>query len=172
MSSEARRLHVNRTALRDHWADKGYDYLFRRFSWNVADNIFDTNSKSDICWSCGCLAKTELAHITPKAQGGSCEMDNLFLLCKKCHQEAPDTTYPEFFDLFVGKAPQASEVAVLAIAEVSQRYDIAGLDIDRTVLDVVSRANDCATTHNGSYSLATLKAIVESVLRERCPLAA
>lgn len=168
MITNSRRLHISRKALRDHWAEKGYEYLFRRFSWKVADNIFDSDSKSDVCWCCGVLAKTQLAHITPKSQGGECDMSNLFLLCTKCHRDSPDTTYPEFFDMFVSQEPQAVERAVASIVEVSKRYDISGLDIDRTVLDVVARAKECSGTHDGSYSDATIKAIVDSVLRECC----
>ena len=39
----------------------------------------------------------ERCHIVPEMLGGSPEPDNLFLLCKKCHKESPDTRNREAF---------------------------------------------------------------------------
>lgn len=39
----------------------------------------------------------QVCHIVPKALGGSDEPSNLFLMCKECHELAPDTPYPDIF---------------------------------------------------------------------------
>jgi len=37
----------------------------------------------------------QICHIAPKSLGGSDDYSNLFLMCKYCHEESPDTIYPE-----------------------------------------------------------------------------
>lgn len=41
--------------------------------------------------------KLQRCHIVPEMLGGSTEPDNLFLLCKRCHAESPDTANREAF---------------------------------------------------------------------------
>jgi len=51
--------------------------------------------EDDYCFACGlkpyATSKTERAHIIPRVYGGDDTVDNLHLLCKKCHR------YSEFF---------------------------------------------------------------------------
>ena len=39
----------------------------------------------------------ERAHIIPHSLGGNENPDNMFLLCKECHEESPDTNNPKNF---------------------------------------------------------------------------
>ena len=39
----------------------------------------------------------EKCHIVPKMFGGEETPENLFILCKDCHKESPDTPFPEIF---------------------------------------------------------------------------
>lgn len=36
-------------------------------------------------------------HVVPRALGGSASPGNIVLLCRKCHDRAPDTVFPEVF---------------------------------------------------------------------------
>ncbi len=49
------------------------------------------------CWRCGYLRCLEKCHIVPNALGGHDAPENLVLLCKKCHKEAPNSNDSEFF---------------------------------------------------------------------------
>lgn len=42
------------------------------------------------CWCCGYKGKLQHAHIVPESRGGAYAADNLILLCKRCHREAPN----------------------------------------------------------------------------------
>ena len=37
------------------------------------------------CWACGDTLKIERCHITPRCDGGSDTVENLHLLCSRCH---------------------------------------------------------------------------------------
>ena len=39
----------------------------------------------------------QICHIVPKSLSGTNHPSNLFLMCKHCHEEAPDTIFPELF---------------------------------------------------------------------------
>lgn len=56
-------------------------------------NWYEGNSH---CWNCGYkMKKLERCHIIPAALGGMDIPSNYVLLCKHCHNEAPDVGYPE-----------------------------------------------------------------------------
>lgn len=42
-------------------------------------------------------------HIIPKSLGGLDTADNLFLMCKECHDLAPNTVYRDIFLKWVGR---------------------------------------------------------------------
>lgn len=49
----------------------------------------------------------ERCHIIPRALGGRNSEDNLFLMCKTCHEDSPDTTHKElFFDWVMKRSIQ------------------------------------------------------------------
>lgn len=49
-------------------------------------------------WNCKTLKRTmERCHIKAKALNGNDNPDNLFLLCKRCHKESPDTYNKRMF---------------------------------------------------------------------------
>ncbi len=92
----------------NHWKDKKIKDMYI---------LIDFNEPS--CWGCGkpinenffsedvvltwekTKGKLERCHIIPKALGGKDELDNLFLLCKKCHKLSPDTTDKNAFLIWV-----------------------------------------------------------------------
>lgn len=66
-------------------------YLLLLEKFDSAEELWE----DDYCFACGLkpypTSKTERAHITPRVYGGDDSVDNLHLLCKKCHR------YSEFF---------------------------------------------------------------------------
>jgi hypothetical protein len=42
------------------------------------------------CWRCGCKRKLHKCHITPNSIKTSNAVEDFILLCKQCHEEAPD----------------------------------------------------------------------------------
>ena len=49
-------------------------------------------------WNCKTMRQcTEKAHIVPRMLGGVDAPKNMFILCKKCHRESPDTSNPKMF---------------------------------------------------------------------------
>lgn len=53
------------------------------------------------CWRCGTTKNIQRCHIVPDSQGGKDEPSNLLLLCKSCHNDAPNVsnaTAEDFFD--------------------------------------------------------------------------
>ncbi|MEP0859694.1 HNH endonuclease [Trichocoleus sp. DQ-U1] len=48
------------------------------------------------CWHCGYKSRLQKCHIIPKSRRGSLSVDNLVLLCRRCHREAPNSTDPRF----------------------------------------------------------------------------
>lgn len=72
-----------------HWARTLGDYQIENI--HVGEGL--------ACYACGIEEEggLERAHIVPHSLGGSCEADNLFLLCSYCHKENPDTIYRDMF---------------------------------------------------------------------------
>jgi hypothetical protein len=68
-----------------HYDDK-YDIKRSDVTWDV---ILD-------CWNSIPLQR---CHIIPRSLGGTDDVANLFLMCRECHDLAPNTSVPEvFFD--------------------------------------------------------------------------
>jgi len=42
------------------------------------------------CWRCGYNGRLQHCHIVPESRNGSYSVDNLVLLCRRCHREAPN----------------------------------------------------------------------------------
>lgn len=65
--------------------------------WNGRYHI--TNPKASYEKILNCWEKVPLqrCHIIPRSLGGSNEPSNLFLMCKECHDLAPNTSIPEIF---------------------------------------------------------------------------
>lgn len=82
----------------------------------------DWSDAIDRCWRCGCQTKSlQKCHIVAKQFGGNMTHENIVLLCRDCHDEAPDVTdgremwrwIKETRPMFYGtlKAERAMEIA-------------------------------------------------------------
>jgi hypothetical protein len=70
-------------ACRFHYGTK-YDIKRSDAGWH---KIFE-------CWNSIPLQR---CHIVPRSLGGTDEVANLFLMCRECHDLAPNTSFPEIF---------------------------------------------------------------------------
>ena len=120
----------------EHWKD-----------W-LNENGFDWGEPS--CWACGCwwstkydvqnpkasldeikklwnkIAPLQRCHIIPKSLGGTNDSSNLFLMCRECHDKAPDTSSRELF-LKWAKAQNWFKKGKIDIEE---NLDAFGMNVD------------------------------------------
>ncbi|UZH08191.1 MULTISPECIES: HNH endonuclease [unclassified Halomonas] len=94
--------------------------VFEHWRHRIGELGFFIDWGEPSCWACGfhysdkydirkpdasleeiyrCWDKIPLqrCHIVPKSLGGTDECDNLFLMCRECHDLAPNTSIPEIF---------------------------------------------------------------------------
>ena len=57
----------------------------------------DFSEAHERCWRCGYKSVLHRCHIIPHSLGGEDHPNNLVLLCKRCHVEAPNIKDAEFF---------------------------------------------------------------------------
>ena len=48
------------------------------------------------CWRCGYKGRLQHCHIVPESRDGQYCADNLVLLCRRCHREAPNIADPRY----------------------------------------------------------------------------
>ncbi len=75
----------------------------------------------------------ERAHIVPNALGGEDCPSNLFLLCKRCHRDSPDTTYPREFFKWIYKRRKEGNIFYRSLVAASKeciQEDIAPIYIN------------------------------------------
>ena len=81
------------------WWGTKYDIKNKDASWEEIYNNWNKVRELQIC------------HIVPKSLGGAYEPSNLFLLCRECHDLAPDTTSKEQFMNWVKKQSWIERIA-------------------------------------------------------------
>lgn len=69
MAKQKRRMPTAKQVL-EHWTKNG---------------MYDPPNAANTCWACGFPACVQRAHILAKCDGGTDEVDNLVLLCARCH---------------------------------------------------------------------------------------
>jgi len=87
----------SRAKIAAHWAgEESEDYLISH------------------CWVCGkrvrSVEQLERHHVTPESLGGTADLDNLFLLCKKCHDVAPSVNDRGLFFSWAENRSEINEV--------------------------------------------------------------
>jgi hypothetical protein len=53
------------------------------------------------CWRCGYKSRLQRCHIIPDSRGGSAQPENLVLLCRRCHREAPNVPDTRFMWIWI-----------------------------------------------------------------------
>jgi len=61
-----------------HWAENNKQLIIE-YGLDIGDH----------CWACGYDDNLNICHIKPKMLGGDENPDNLVILCRDCHNEAP-----------------------------------------------------------------------------------
>ncbi len=56
---------------------------------DIAVDYIDLHKR---CWHCGDVSKLYRCHIVPSSAGGQDAPDNYVLLCRRCHEQAPNCT--------------------------------------------------------------------------------
>lgn len=64
----------------------------------------------------------ERCHIIPRSLGGSDNPENLFLLCRECHDDAPDITSKKFFLMWAEKTPHCVSTFFKRLDELCALY--------------------------------------------------
>ena len=60
----------------------------------------DLDEDGGRCWRCGTTKNVQRCHIIPHSQGGGDEPSNLLLLCRDCHNDAPNVSNATAEDFF------------------------------------------------------------------------
>lgn len=66
--------------------------LYYRDILNEEDIGADINELHKRCWHCGDISKLYRCHIVPSSAGGQDIPSNYVLLCRRCHEQAPNCT--------------------------------------------------------------------------------
>lgn len=77
--------------------------LYCLFDDTRYENIIEGNEKT--CFCCGIEGYIERAHIVPLSLGGTNSLDNLLLLCPKCHTESPDVIDARYMFEWLNQQP-------------------------------------------------------------------
>lgn len=122
MATNNKRKHVPHSAIFEYWKDKKITESGKVLSMSEDTNerwmcVVEDDAKPS-CWACGLPVDTTIdgtsdlkkvwnraevtselhrCHIHPHALGGKGEPCNLFLMCRMCHNDSPDTTNPATF---------------------------------------------------------------------------
>ena len=68
----------------DYWASR-IDECDLSVDWSEAE---------EYCWNCGSPKELTRCHIVPDSLGGADEPSNFVVLCRQCHEEAPNVADP------------------------------------------------------------------------------
>lgn len=79
------------------------------------------------CWN---NIPLQRCHIVPRSLEGKDTVDNLFLLCRECHDLAPNTIYPEIF-LEWAKNQCSYKREMFRVNQAMDSFGIAGEDKER-----------------------------------------
>jgi HNH endonuclease len=117
--------------------DGKYDIKRRNPTW---ENILN-------CWD---RIPLQRCHIIPRALGGPDTVDNLFLLCRECHDAAPNTNAPDIFFAWVN----AQDYYVRELAKMVTAFNAFGVtEEDYPELEVIFRSEEFRKWNQGRLSL-------------------
>lgn len=71
--------------------------LAKYWQQQMPTHLNDGQITTSNCWACGDTLRLERAHIVPKAFGGQDTVDNLHILCARCHLESETFTGNEYW---------------------------------------------------------------------------
>lgn len=105
----------------------------RKLAINLSE-IEEEDSIKDI-WNNKHVSKMlQKCHIFAKQYGGNDEPSNLFLLCRKCHEESPDTMNPKHFYSWIYNKRKNGGYAKEFIDEVESISKYMNIDINKLTI--------------------------------------
>jgi hypothetical protein len=101
--------------------------------------------RSDASWEeilrCWDRIPLQRCHVIPKSLGGSDKVENLFLMCRECHDTAPNTAIPViFFDW--AKAQSWERRETYKINQALEAYNLTEFEHDEVVTVLKSSSFD------------------------------
>lgn len=141
MSRQGRQNPPSHRAIREQWINNPPAGCPSDVVGIVFDSLDETCSGENICWGCGSVQSRSLerCHIVPYSLGGSNEPSNYFLMCSKCHREAPNTMWPEIFYEWI------------------QQRETAFSALQRSIIDAIEPFSQLITEDNITELVAALK---------------
>lgn len=175
----------------DYWKDKYINIKsFDVHTYSDECNSSDYISVVDIweepnCWACnlpvkdgdnekhlskiwnhaGVRSKLQRCHITPNSITKNNEPENIFLMCKRCHKESPDSIYKKmFFRWVVNKRKSCAWGYDLKFFEREINKGIEDFDLDMSHLRKASceifsnpeELSKCINTHGFELMYSTI----------------
>ena len=101
--------------------DWGEPCCFACRKYLVSNENDEDIGNPDKIWNQKKLRGAERAHIIPKALSGEDAPENLFILCRNCHAESPDTRFKSEFFRWVYRRRKRPSAYVLAFNECVNR---------------------------------------------------
>lgn len=91
----------SKASIVEHWKDELHEYMVdwvepscwacNKFWWGRYDIKIQNPNFEEIMKNWNKITPLERCHIVPTQFGGNDKAENLFLLCKECHDKAPNT---------------------------------------------------------------------------------
>lgn len=125
--------HQNRTPIAkivDYWASR-VDECDLSVDWSEAE---------EYCWNCGSPKELTRCHIVPHSLGGKDEPSNFVVLCRRCHEEAPNVEDPRImWDWLI--AHRSNFYRTYWIIEGIREYEfIYKMTVDETIRRILENA--------------------------------
>lgn len=110
----------------------------------------------------------QIAHLVPHSLGGGTAPENLVLLCKECHQEAPDYIDPNYMLDWMRRRGSYVQRQYLQLEEAFKLTGMAITKNNAAEVEAALRSEgfkrffmDRTTTHAAAISLATFAAMLK-----------
>jgi len=157
---------IKHEAILEYWSNQGISELELNFDWG--DGF-------DHCWNCGNVNSCSMAkrgymlercHIVPDALGGTNTPDNYVLLCKECHEEAPNITNKEaMWDWIKSNKVEFGFTGMYKIMKALQRLSLESnkpvlslIDTtkdEKSIMDIIKDSKDLISTHGNKINEST-----------------
>lgn len=109
----------------------------------------------------------QICHIRPKAMGGSDAPDNLFLMCRDCHTDSPDTIFVDQFYAFIRKRRKEGSIFCRAFMDAVDLCKSKNIVPDYDRFQQYEKNNsiyEYMNYHGFNYSQASYAAVFYKIL--------
>jgi len=120
----------------------------------------DWTDAHERCWRCAYKAALDRCHIIPESLGGEDIPENLVLLCKRCHREAPNVNDPEAMWIWIQSQRAVFYDSFWTIRGIEEFERMFGRQpfsettlVKVTPSEIIQRAIKTATIHFGEGRL-------------------